>query len=63
MLVDKQTYFENHNHQKKIYHENNLNKTIKLLGFILLCFCSVFAANVASFVFKSEFSTRLKISN
>ena len=47
MLVNKQTYSENHHYKNNFYQENNLNHMF------------AFVANVASFVFKSEFFTRL----
>ena len=63
MLVDKQTYFENHHHQKKFYHENNLNQTLHVLQFYSCsAFNPAFVVNVASFVFESEFFKILEIS-
>ena len=53
MLVDKQTYFENYNHQQKLYQEKNLNQVFAVLLFILLCFYFFFCSYFLSFPFKS----------
>lgn len=32
-MVDKQTYFEKHHHEKYLYHQNNLNQTFEVAQF------------------------------
>ena len=62
MLVDKQTYFENHYHQRNSYGENNFKQVLEVLLFYLaLLFVPFFLINFASFLFESDFFIRLEI--
>ena len=62
MLVDEQTYFENHHHRNNYYHENGLNQSLQISQFYLgPPFDSAFVAKIVSFVFKSESFTRLQV--
>ena len=62
MLVDKQTYSENHHQPKKIYHENNLTHAVSIFTVLSFsAFNSAFVTNILNFMFKSEFFTRSEI--
>ena len=52
MLFDKPAYFENHRRQNNSYHGSNLYQTLE---------DSAFVVRFQSFVFKSDFFTRLEI--
>ena len=36
LMADKQTYFENHRHQKNVYQENNLNQMFLIFLFFFI---------------------------
>ena len=53
MLVDKQTYFDNHHHQRYFYKLNNLIHMSLISLFFFSAFNSAFFGSVATFLYKS----------
>ena len=62
MFADKQTYFENHYHQKNSYGENNLNQMLEVLLFYLaLLFVLLFLLILQVLCLNQNFFTRLEL--
>ena len=54
ILADKETYFENHHHQKSFNQENELNMFPVLLFYLDLLLILLFFANSFMLLSKSE---------